>query len=269
MVMLDEEVDRKPTRRPWGLLLAAVAVTALIVAAVTYFVVQEDDDTTATKPDGPTTNVLPTGEAHIDLRTATGNVAGFPRRFPQTETGAVEAYLGWVLAPGEALQQPDAVLTQYYRDVMPADEAEREAAEIFGNRDAFGLDENGAFVGPQGSRPYSDCFPEYGAYRVDKKSETRVNVEAWMPCVAGVGSPSDTSDVYVLWSQTSGDMVWSNGDWRMSLKDADYVEAPTPQNKEKVNVSFAERAQILGDDWQMFDGASQVWPVELLGEEPR
>ncbi|MGJ9414431.1 hypothetical protein ACHAAC_17155 [Aeromicrobium sp. CF4.19] len=272
MTQIDEVVEQKAQAKPWVLIVTAVAVTALVVGAGVFFLIGDSDpsDAGAGGSENPSTNTLPTGEASVDLRTATGSVAGFPRRFPQSEAGAVEAYLGWSLAPAEAIQQPNEVLEEYYADVMPPEDAAAEAADVFAERDAFGLDEQGRFMGQPGTQPYADCLPEYGAYRSDMASKTEVEVEVWMPCVGGIGSPADTSNVIVFWSQSSALMTWRDGDWRTSSADMpDGTEAPTPASKEEVNVSFTERAQILGGGWEMFDGASQVWPVELLGQEPQ
>ena len=268
MTLIDETVEAPAPRRPWGLIVAGLVVLAAVIAGGVYFVATGDDSEGDGDGREPSTNVLPTGEASVDLSTSTSSVAGFPRGFPQTEAGAVEAYLAWATAPSEAVQQPDEVLKEYYADVMPPEVAAAEAADIFDGRETVGLDETGQFMGEPGTQPYYDCLPEYGAYRSEARSDTEVEVELWMPCIVGVGSPSDTSELFVWWSQTPGLMQWRDGDWRMD-EVSEGTEAPTPANKEKVNVSFIERAQILGDGWEMFDGASQVWPVELLGEEPQ
>ena len=66
-----------------------------------------------------------------------------------------------------------------------------------------------------GARFYSDCMPEFGAYKVLAGSRDRVEVRVWMPCAVGVGSPGRIDDLRIEWNWYTLPMVWAEGDWRL------------------------------------------------------
>src|SRR5699024_3381886 len=133
-------------------------------------------------------------------------------------------------------------------------------------RERQGLDGDGNYPGLAPDQQYYNYFlPQFGAYKVAKNSDDSYEVSVWGPVVYGPGSPDDLNDLQVLWAGTKVNMIWQDGQWRVEGEGDSLSQDYSPQDINRPDVSFQERQELLGDGWQLYEGASEEWPRDLLG----
>lgn len=267
---------RRPGRTP------LVVVAGLVVLALAVWLFGPSGSAEPAKPaptprasdkSEPLPDGLDRGTATATFEDATRRVSGVPRGFPQTTDGAVEAYVSSLgtFVMGMATMS-DAELDTFTRDFMTGT---LDYGPLAADKKALiGLDQDGRLQGGEaGDKLYSSCPPELGAYRSQVKSTSEVVVTYWGPCIYGAGSETNREKLNVVWQSTSGTMRFVDGDWRLvpgtpGAASPTGAKAPAPANVNRPDTSYAERAQLLGAGWQLFDGASQGWPTQLLGQRP-
>ncbi len=214
-------------------------------------------------------NSLAVGKASADLSLASKEVGGAPRRFPHTEAGAIEA----ASSAGEGLSrllnhsiyENNAFLSDAFLNAPDISAViEKKKAEL-------GLGANGQLIHPmEGDRYYNEALFQYGAYRIDSSTQAEVKVSIWNPDLYGQGRPEDLENLNIQWNLSTYEMRWVNGDWRVSNGYGDdSAKAPLPADINRVDVSFKERRALLGPKWNLYQGATEKWPVDLLGPEPQ
>lgn len=260
-------VEEKVRRLGWArsrVLLAIVPVLAIAVIAAMIVGLSRHNDDPNTSGGSPAA-----GPASGTLSLAQGEVAGFPRRFPDSTAGAIEAWTGYVTTSWSGPLYSTARIRTYVDDVLTDGAPSSLASDLADLRAKYQLDADGQFIGSPGNRAYSACLPQFGAYKAVRLSGHRVRVETWMPCLLGVGAPNNLSDVHVWWDLSGAVMSWTGGDWRSSAgAQLSLGEAPTPNDKSRVAVPFSERHKLLGAGWTIFANGTASWPTALLGKEP-
>ncbi|MFY0408622.1 hypothetical protein [Solicola sp. PLA-1-18] len=280
-VRIDDPDTSRPTRgggaRSALLVVAGLVVVGLLVWS---FVPagggggdEPADELSRTRGEVPT-GALAQGTASADLDGATRQVSGVPRGFPQTVDGAVQSYvasLGTFAAGMAGLTAGE--LETFVRDFTgTTTDYSTIAAD---KRALLGLDDQGRVIdGQAGDAVVSACPPDLGAYRTSDVvpadgAPTSVTVSYWGPCVYGIGSTTNRERLNVVWQETTATMTWSDGDWRLATgAQPPQDKAPAPADLNRPNTTFAQRSALLGEGWSLFQGASQDWPSEILGEEP-
>lgn len=267
---------RTPGRTSWVVVggLVALALAVWLFGPTGSTDPARPSPTTRTPDDpGPLPDGLAKGTASAAFEDSTRRVSGVPRGFPRTTDGAVEAYVSSLgtFVMGMATMTDDELDT-FTGDFMTGN---LDFGLLAADKKALvGLDRDGRLQGGEaGDKLYSSCPPELGAYRADARSASEVVVRYWGPCIYGAGSETNREKLNVVWQSTSGTMRFVDGDWRLvpgapgSAPPAG-AKAPAPANVNRPDTSYAERERLLGAGWQLFDGASQDWPTQLLGQRP-
>lgn len=211
-----------------------------------------------TEPAGEPTS-LPRSEVGIGGDRAHGTLGPLFINYDQTQEGAIAAALNYTVALGEPDKFNDQTRHLVDEYVYATDEARKKfsvsdetAAEA---REEHGIDQNGESTDPD-KKVYTGNYPEYGAFQVmGTKGNTEVTVNIWYPNVFGVGNKAE--DVTVMWTYWQHRMVWVDDDWRIAEHQETPTPVPAPAEPEVVNVSFAERAELLGKGWEMPANASE------------
>lgn len=267
-----------------GLIVLAVAVVLLIVAVVLLVVRRHDAGTTAppatpsassTPPTSPTPTAtgsatasgkgLPTSQVVVGGG-GSGSLAGLPIGYQHSFTGAVEAAINYDKAIYSTRYYDDDVRHQWNRYMYASHAVEKKLgipdSVVVKTRKKRGLDEHGVPTDPT-VRCYDAVYPRYGAYKTEVISADKVVVTIWEPDVYGTAPKGTLDGVKVGWDYHKLEMSWVNGDWRMTAAPAAGKKAPKPKRAGYPVVSFAERAQLLGDGWHLPANATETPLPEL------
>lgn len=271
-VRVRESTQAQPPRRR-GPRWLMVAIVIVIIAAAGVFALTYDtsSDSGDTSPGGggqPAGASDDADKPSADLSLSTETVAFAKTGFPHSEAGAIEAATAINVALSKAAEHSDDEVTAFAEAVYPdATDTIVEAIQL--GRERQGLDDDGNYPDLAPDQDYyNEALPQYGAYKVTKNSDDSYDVSTWMPVVYGPGSPDDVGDLQVLWAGTKVTMNWSDGQWRVEGEGDGLAEDYSPQDINRPDVSFQERQELLGDGWQLYEGASEEWPRDLLGPAP-
>ncbi len=258
---------RRPSR---GLILAVII--GLLAAAVMVFALSQrggDDHTSGVKPDTtPSTGTVKPAADALPFGTVTAgeggaeDLFGIPIRYPHTVDGAAAAAINLTVGASGPLNVVEAArepLNQYvYTNHAAGKGFPTTAAEAEEARAKAGLDENGQVrLGDGTVDPYSTYLggtivPEYGAYRVlPGATADRVKIDLWGPLLTGTARSNGSGDAEVHWVAFRVAVAWDRGDWRLDdLTIPDELTLgnrtiPEPAERAALNVSFAERAELL------------------------
>jgi hypothetical protein len=244
-----------------GLLAVATVVFALSQRSADRRTEAAPDPTTRPGQQGtPAADALPLGTVTAGEGGA-GDLFGIPIRYPHTLDGAAAAAVNLTVGASGPLNVVEAA-REPLNEYVYTDHARREgfgttAAEAQEARATGGVDVNGQVLADDGTvdpeATYLDTtfIPEYGAYRVlPGATADRVRVDLWGPLLTGIARPDDRGDAEVHWVMARVTVAWDDGDWRLD-NGITKENARTPTERAALNVSFAERAQLLP--------ASQGW----------
>lgn len=265
------EQPKGSRRRRFGKIAIAIVALVAVVAAILIWSGHNSADRPAPSAHVRTVpkNSLPVGEASADLSLSTKVVGGEPRGFPHTEAGAIEAATAADQGVARLLNHPAAENKEFIRDAFI--NAPDISAVIARKKAELGLDTSGELLHPlEGDRYYNDSLYQFGAYQVDLGASDYVNLSIWTPTLYGPGRPESVDQLKIHWDLTAYKMQWANGDWRVSNGYGDdTAKTPLPPDIDRVDVSFKERRQLLGSKWNLYQGATEKWPVDLLGPAPQ
>ena len=297
---VDYETPTPPARSTWrSPKVVALAVTIALVAGLAYYLGTRNT-ATPTTPSGagagtiaPPTNAgtgpdtsagLPRGEA----RAGTGGrrtIYDMPVGYTRDQTGAIQAATNYTTA-----QLSNAMLVTQSRheiyDYMFSQNAVRKGVSDAQAREQnlrHGINDAGQAVDPQTGEvnpqlaAYYNCYPVYGAYNVLAYSTTTAKVRVWAPCILGVASDDDTSELRVDWLLNTIEITWERDDWRVRDQKSLTGAAPAVvRSWRDVNVPYKERARLIQDP-KMFPGEGSGWtlyanateaPLPYLGGQP-
>lgn len=249
----------------------AIVVVGLAAIAVAFLIWNGNND-----PAAPSTHVrtvpknsLPVGEASADLSLSTKVVGGEPRGFPHTEAGAVEAAAAAHVGTARLLNHSANDNEAFIADAFSS--APDLSSQIAHQKAEKHIDSSGQMVHPlEGDHYYNETLYQYGAYRLDAVTTDTATVTVWSPRLYGPGNPDAVDKLLIQWGQSTFKMQWIRGDWRVTNGyGTDDETPPLPANIDRVDVSFKERRTLLGKKWNLYQGATEKWPVDLLGPEPQ
>ncbi|OYN89543.1 hypothetical protein CGZ91_11730 [Parenemella sanctibonifatiensis] len=252
---------------PVRLVIVAAAVVALVIAILVVVIVvvanrpgPGPDPATAsptvtpsagadTSAPPPSVEPLERSVVPVGAEYATGKVGPLFTGYEQTPDGATAAALNYIMAIGSPEMYDDRTRHQVeaymYVDAATAKKwglSDELAAKL---RSKLGTDSTGKPLDPTKTN-YSGYYPELGAFQVMKVvGNTEVTIMVWYPAVDGVGNKR--ADLLMQWNYTQFRLVWSDGDWRI----ADWLDTPTPPSPKGLELSFDERARLLGKGWQL------------------
>lgn len=274
-----------PRRRPGRGLVVAILLSLLAAATVVFALSQRSDNAgTQAKPDtapssgrpaDPASDALPFGTVTFGQGGAE-DLFGIPIRYPHTQDGATAAAINLTVGGSGPLNVVEAAREPLNRYLYTARAAAKgfptTAAQAEEARAKAGLDLNGQVLNDDGSvdpgSTYLDTtfIPEYGAYRVlPGATADRVTVDLWGPLLTGTARSNGSGDAEVRWVLVRVTVAWDRGDWRIDdLTVPDQLPArrqtvPMPADRAALNVSFAERAELLpaSEGWVMVRNATE------------
>lgn len=256
-------------RRIVKVAIVIIAVLALAAAIVLWGGQGDGGAKPAPKTPVVPKNSLAVGQASADLTLSTRLVGGEPRGFPHSEAGAIEAATAADSGMAQVLNHRPTDNQAFLTDTFV--KHPDLSAVIARKKQELGLDSSGQMIHPmEGDRYYNDSLYQFGAYRIESSSPDAVSTSVWKPILYGSGRPESVDQLKVQWSMTTYDMKWVSGDWRVSNDyGRDETKPPVPTNIDRVDVSFKERRDLLGTKWNLYQGATEKWPVDLLGPEPQ
>lgn len=274
-------------RGPVGLIAGVIALVVLAVL-ITWLLMRDPTGPSGEGEAGgePAAREIPAGleqgEASADFTLATEQLHGVPRGFPQTVPGAVEAASAMAEATKFlSAERPSDEREDLLVELLPPEAVtpELETVLVERARDRYGLTEEGQPIGGQpGDQFVNECLPEFGLYRVTGtepaagETPRLVEMEIWMPCVQGTGSSQNIDALRLDWGVTYNAVEWRDGDWSITDERGQQDLDPLiPAEELFPNVSVEERAELVadrGEGWMLYQGWSEEWPTEVLGEEP-
>ncbi len=295
---VDYETPAPPARSAWrSPKVVALAVTIALVAGFAYYLgtrntttpnnpVGSGAGTIAPPPSGsPGTNAgLPRGEARAGAG-GRQKIYDMPVGYTRNQVGAVEAATNYTtaqlsnagLVTQSRHEMDDYMFSQDAARKGVSDEDQSQRNRRNGINDAGqAIDPKTGEVNPQ-LAVYYNCYPVYGAYNVLAYSNTNAKVRVWAPCILGVASDDDTSQLRVGWMLNTVDITWERDDWRVKNQKTLTGAAPAvARSWRDVNVTYKERARLVQDP-KMFPGEGSGWtlyanateePLPYLGGQP-
>ncbi|MFD4577939.1 hypothetical protein ACFWNK_37250 [Streptomyces sp. NPDC058417] len=224
---------RRPARSSSRSLVTVVGVVVLLIAAIAFANRGGDDTPTGTATDGTgnrpkTSTTAATGTKPVDSKSA-----GIPTGYARTEQGAQSAAANFSVALGSAemfdtARRHQIVDAVYAPDVAaerrPALDTAYSDATFLGN---IGLEKDG--TAPNGQTFVSRTVPV--GTKVTAFSTAAAKVEVWYTSLFGLSGEASTNPVSESWYTTTYELVWIDGDWKVS--DFQQKDGPVPVGRDQ------------------------------------
>ncbi|MFD5321643.1 hypothetical protein [Streptomyces sp. NPDC127098] len=243
---------RQPASTGRGL-AAVIGVVVLLLGAIVFANQTRDEGNGgegggSSETDGGGDRAQPTapsGQPPVDTSTN-----GIPVGHPQTEQGAQSAAANYAVALGgtemfDPTRRPTIVDTVYAPEVAAAQAAEYE--RTYSDPDfltRIGLTEAGA--APAGTTFVARVNP-VGTNTVQYEGDT-ARVAVWYSTLFGLAGADSRNPVTEGWYTTTYDLVWVEGDWKITAFDEQ--EGPAPVGRDQ----RASTAEEMADAVEQFGG---------------
>ncbi|MGP3967114.1 hypothetical protein [Streptomyces sp. 6N223] len=249
---LPEEEDPSP-RQPASPRRSLVTILGVIVLLLGAIVIANQtggggsEGSASDEPagGGQAEATAPSGELPVE-----GEVAGIPSGFAQTEQGAESAAANYAVAlEGEGMfdaEQRQAIVGAVYApDVAAERSADLDAA--YSDPDfltRIGLEEDGEV--PAGMDFVSRVVP-VGTSVVEFGADS-ARVAVWYSALFGLAGVESTNPVTESWYTTTYDLVWADGDWKVTGSSQE--DGPVPVARDQ----RASSAEEMSDAVERFGG---------------
>lgn len=292
----DQGVGSRPAhrsrRRLIGLIVLAVVVIGGLIVATVLTSPGNAASARTPVPSTPASTATPTDAARPEvapglkrgaaaITAAKGSIEGIRIGYERTVDGAAGAamnYAAAIVTPPRFVKASRDKINAYLCLTGSSEWAcvSDKAAATMEGWGGFGDDGQGWIDGQPNPRAkvVAAGYPEYGAYRVVDAAFARyegdgsqgppmtVSVEVWWPYVLGNSVDGNYDKVTVSWFRSVFILAWYREDWR--IRDAYSKPAPVPDGPREqryTNLSFADRAKLLGPGWSVAaDAVEQALP---------
>ncbi|MEU2677356.1 hypothetical protein ABZ638_10730 [Streptomyces sp. NPDC007107] len=223
----DDGYGRRPARSSRSLIMV-VGVVVLLIAAIAFANQgggRGSDGGNEKKPDaagaGPT--------AATGTKPVQGKNGTIASGFAHDEQGAQSAAANYAVALGSV----DMFNKDSRHDIVNAIYTPEAASALTGPQDAaystdflskMGLDANGK--APQNSTFISRTIPV--GTKVVAYSPSTTKVDVWYTGLIGMSGPSSTDPVSTSWKTWTAELVWADGDWKITSDKQKDGPAPVP-----------------------------------------
>lgn len=245
----ENEGGTRPTpMRPGKSMLVVVGVITLLVGAIAYATQGEDGGSTAKDDDKGGQQAQPT--APTGQKPVTGNDAGIPSGFAQSQQGAQSAAANYTVALGgdgmyEA-QQRSTILQAVYTPKALKD-SQDDIDQVYSDAaflNRIGLEEDGS--APSGMTFISRVNPV--GTNVVEYSSKQAKVEVWHSSLFGLAGEDSDTPVTEAWYTNTFDLQWVEGDWK--VVDFEQEDGPAPVGRDQ----RASSAEEMADAVERFGG---------------
>ncbi|MGW1316621.1 hypothetical protein [Streptomyces sp. NPDC002426] len=223
----DDGYGRRPARSSRSLIMV-VGVVVLLIAAIAFANQgggRGSDGGSEKKPDaagaGPT--------AATGTKPVQGKNGTIASGFAHDEQGAQSAAANYAVALGSVDMfnkdsRHDIVNTIYTPDAASALTGPQDSAYSTDFLSKMGLDADGK--APQGSTFISRTIPV--GTKVVAYSPSTTTVDVWYTGLIGMSGPSSTDPVSTSWKTWTAELVWADGDWKITSDKQKDGPAPVP-----------------------------------------